>query len=109
MEKATKRFIGALRESPEFQKQALEYTREVEKYIAEIELENLQKEFKILELIKEIGIYVDLLKSYGVDIGKLGSRSIFSIREQVESAERGILSIPEKLKKHDNRTRPKRR
>ena len=103
LQRHTKRFINAVREHPEFLEPALKYAKYIEGYISHLEMECTHKDVTILELLKQIELYIDILKSYGVDIGKLGSTSIFMLKEQIESAENGLLSIPENLISHKKR------
>ncbi len=105
IEKAKRRFIGAVRSNREFQKEAVIFIDALNKYLAELEWECAEKDFSIMRLLKEINFYVDIMKSYGIDIGKLGGRSIYSIHSQIEASKEGVLTIPENLINYDRRKR----
>lgn len=109
MEKAKRRFIYAIRENKQFKKDALEFVDAVERYINTLEFESSEKDFAISRLLKEINLYVDIMKSYGIDTDKLGGQSIYRIMEQVDAYEsHKTFTIPEKLISHDKRKRPTR-
>ena len=105
IEKARRRFIGSLREHRECQKEALIFFTVMDKYLAELHWECTEKDYAIQLLLKEISLYVDIMQSYGIDVSRLGGRSIYSILSQVESAKQGVLTIPENLINYDKRKR----
>ena len=105
MIKEKKAFINAVRQHPEVRQAAEGYINALNKHISGLEMEIFHRDIRIAELLNDISLHVDVLQSYGVDLGRIGSLPIYSLLSQVQSGETGTYTIPEKLRKHDRRKR----
>ena len=105
MIKEKKAFINAIRKHPEIREAAEAYIQTINKHISGLEMEILHRDVRIAELLSDISLHVDVLQSYGVDLGRIGSLPIYSLLSQIQSGENGTYTIPEKLRKHDRRRR----
>lgn len=100
LDTATKKFIAICRDNgnDEVKRAAVEYAKAVELYISDQEMDILHQHFRIKELHRDIQRHVDVMKSYGIDIGQLGRRSIYTILADVEMSEKyGHYRTPENL------------
>ena len=100
LDTATRKFIAICRDTgnEEVKRAAVEYAKAVELYISDQEMDILHQHVKIKELLKDVQLHVDVMRSYGIDSGLLGHRSIYSILGDIQMAnDYGHYRIPEKL------------
>lgn len=100
LNKATQRFITICRDhaSDKIKTEAVSYAKAVEAEISTLEMEILSRDTAIRELHAAIQLHVDVMRAYGIDTGRLGGKSIYSILGDVQMAEQyGHINIPEKL------------
>ncbi len=103
LQKATRKFIAICRDdgNEAVRNAAVEYAQAVELHIAGMEMETDSLTFTISRMRREINLYVDILKSYGVDVNRLANRSIYTVLGDIELAKQhGIVRTPENLQTH---------
>jgi hypothetical protein len=103
LQKATRKFIAICRDegNEAIHTAAVEYAKAMESYISALEQENDALNYNTSKMLKEVNMYVDILKSYGVDVNALANRSIYTVMGDIELANKyGIVRTPENLQNH---------
>jgi hypothetical protein len=100
MKRELKNLVHVARQYPELSEAVLAFAKAVEVEISTLEMELLHRDSTISRLIKDEMLHLRVMNAYGIDVRKLGARSMYRIMADIDFAENhGSYLIPEKIRR----------